>query len=130
MRDIRVYHEAQNRARNTVSLPTGSKICPGCKAEKDLAEYHKQLSALDGRQTRCKTCSLLYREANKRRINERSSNWYAANRERRLTSGKQWYEDNKEYRLGKIAEYRAANPEKARAVIKAWRLRNKDHYQA
>ena len=65
-----------------------SKTCTKCGESKPLDEYHKQKSARDGRQARCKECAI-------RGVAE----WYTANRDRALE---------------KMAEYRARPEVKAR----------------
>lgn len=128
----RAARDAAYSVRNAIELPSGSKICPGCKYEKDFAEFHVSMSSVDGRQVRCKLCTLQANstEQNRDRQQAASKAWYAANKERRLASGKAWYEENKEYRLAKMREYREANPEKVRAVIARCVEKNTEKYRA
>lgn len=52
-----------------------TKICTGCKEEKDLEEFHKQKGGKLGRYSRCKVCvkdyDALRHSSNKDEINER-----------------------------------------------------------
>lgn len=65
-------------------------LCCGCNVEKDEAEFSKSSKALSGRQSRCKTCFVVYyhrnREACRKKENERRRHDPYAVRYRNLKS--------------------------------------------
>lgn len=77
------------------------KACRMCGETKPLDEFHRQSSARDGRQGRCKTCA--------KRV---SREHYHANPERSKAFSKAWQENHKEERAAYMRDYYKANPEK------------------
>lgn len=91
-------------------ISSGKKKCTKCKQKKNLSEFHKDSSNLDGLYPWCKECKNLkrreyviansdkekkYREENKEKIASKSRIWYLANKERRSAVRKKYYEANK-----------------------------------
>lgn len=46
------------------------KTCSKCKIEKEVTEFNKDKSKIDGLRPDCKSCLKEYRQANKERIKE------------------------------------------------------------
>src|SRR5580698_8622979 len=84
-----------------------SKICTGCKTEKDATCFSKASRERDGLQHRCKQCnkdmSARYRQENPVKERERHKRYLEENREKR----RQWEK-----------EYNARNPERIREKAK------------
>lgn len=60
------------------------KLCPKCKVEKSVDQYHRHSKRYDGLQTVCKDCERLYVSARLPRIREKQRQWRADNPDRCL----------------------------------------------
>ncbi len=63
---------------------SSSKICSGCREEKDLGMFSKDKLTKTGFSNWCKDCHSDYARANKKSISKRMRKWYYSNRERML----------------------------------------------
>lgn len=79
-----------------MTAPT-EKPCAHCKESKPLDEYHRNKDTKDGRVTICKSCTRLYREANKERIAAVAKAWHQAHPERIREANRKWREKNPTY---------------------------------
>lgn len=64
-----------------------TKICPICKIEKNIEDFHKNKNSKDGYKSTCKLCrkneTKINYEKNKKRYNNQSLNWNKNNPEKR-----------------------------------------------
>ncbi len=70
------------------------KVCPKCKRELSIDNFHRDLSRKDGLRIYCRSCAADYRE-----------NHYRNNRDKALQYGKKYYAGNREKILIKHVEY-------------------------
>ena len=89
------------------------KTCTKCGETKPLDEYHKQKSARDGRQARCKACVKAY-----------AADWYARNRDEVLAYQASYYQANRDAIRVYKAEYHS------RPEVKAHRTRYMAEYHS
>jgi hypothetical protein len=93
------------------------KKCRVCSAEKPPEEFYKKANAADGRQDRCKPCSV-----------ESARQWKLAHPDATRASGRK-YVASESYKKRR-AERRAADPEKFREQKRAEYARNRETYLA
>ncbi len=100
------------------------KTCSKCGEEKPLEEgFHKQSSAFDGRQSRCKACYVVhnekYREANKEKTvvyqKEYSKEYRASNKKRLAVQKREYCEANLEKERARASKWAKDNPGKRNA---------------
>ena len=83
------------------------KICPQCKIEKSLSDYHRRTERVHGVHSYCKPCRLTY------------------NRERLATNA-----SAKEKSLQLTRDWRVEHPDKVKAAVSAWQHNNLEKCRA
>jgi hypothetical protein len=92
-----------------------TKVCYKCKIEKDITEFYKNKSKVDGLSSSCKQCDLQlkkdyyrrnreqklvkaleYREGKRAELNERAKQYYQENKDRIKLKRKKFREENRE----------------------------------
>jgi len=90
------------------------KLCTSCQTDKLLEKFSKDKQKKDGLRSECKTCKSkrdeVYRNKNKKKINEIQKKYYTKNSDKLKNKSKKWYHDN---------------PEKAKKSRKEWHNNNK-----
>jgi len=129
-RDRRLVRDRETRKRNAAGLPTGEKVCPRCKRNKNFLEFQIYKAAPTGRQTYCRECVADYSEQNTESVRLRSAKWYADNRDVVLNTRKAKRIADPDHARELSTRWRMANPEKAAAAVKNAVAKNKDHYTA
>lgn len=106
------------------------KKCTKCNEEKLITEFNKHRLYKSGYRSECKTCSSLYREANKERIAIVAKAYRDANKERTSERIKRWNAENKERVAANAKAYYAANKEKIDAYRNDWLEKNREHHRS
>ena len=120
------------------------KVCSKCGLEKNLTDFYKDKSKIDGFRTVCKICSdkqkkayiennraiiferrKKFREKNKEKLNENQKKYYEENKDILLEYGKEYRQANRNTLSEKTKEYRKRNADKIRRQRKEFRNRNK-----
>lgn len=89
------------------------KRCTRCGNEKELAQFHRDRRANDGRRAQCSECSATqnrtYRANNREKLNERQRSYREEHREERCAYDRAYHEAFREDILARQRAYRAAN---------------------
>lgn len=105
------------------------KVCPKCKAEKDVSEYYKNRIREDGLHRECKDCmKAAYKPKTKEQADRDARNYAKRHPERVKKKFADWYHANKESYLP--INYERRKTPKAKAVSDNWRKANKDKLNA
>ena len=86
--------------------------CSKCDEIKALDEFVKDSKAKNGYSSSCKLCKKLYRENNKKMIDEKNKIYYQKTKEDRGVNNKEYYKENKKYILKRNSIYRSENKDK------------------
>lgn len=89
-----------------------TKVCKGCRIEKDASEFYKDKRVKDGLYGQCAKC------------------WQENNRESSQAAHARWKERNPTGELENGRRWRKANIEKSRAHTRKWSRNNKDKVRA
>jgi hypothetical protein len=77
------------------------KICSKCNIEKEVCEFYKNVSNLDGKRPECKICSnkqsALYNQKNKEKLKKIKQKYVDNNKEKVRKSKKDWFIKNPDY---------------------------------
>ena len=95
------------------------KRCTKCHVNKDVTEFHANAKAVDGRKSRCRTCS-----------NAASGAWHEANRDKHLAMNHAWYAQNADKSRARTAAWRQENQAAAKSYLAQWREDNAAHVKA
>jgi hypothetical protein len=111
-----------------------SKICTGCRIEKDVTLFSNDKTKSDGKQRKCKECKAIldkqYRESNLEKIKKTSIKYYQENKEDIKEKVNIWRHENIEKSNQTKALYYQNNREKMDLAKKAWHNENKTKMQA
>jgi hypothetical protein len=91
-------------------------ICSCCHTSKDEYEFHKRKASRTGLQSKCKTCTAAYSDANKDRIKKYGAEYYKENKDKRSKQGREYYQAHREQVIKRTTEYNKTSSKKA-----AWR---------
>jgi len=89
-----------------------TKICSKCGQEKNLNEFYKDITNIDGHKYKCKTCSKIVDKKYKINSFEKRKQYKKLHREEILKKGKEYYQKNKEKIMSKCREYYRLNKSK------------------
>lgn len=110
------------------------KICPGCKAEKQLTEFHKNKSQKDGLQSYCKPCLSVLRRAyldnNPDKVRDSRKRYISENQDKVRQYAISRYINNPEREKARSLAYRMANPEKVKSSQDKYYLENAEKRKA
>lgn len=97
------------------------KKCNKCKLEKTLDNFHKDKTAKDSLQGKCKYCiNKSYRDNREERL-EKSMDYYKQNKNKKNSYTKSYYHKNPEKFITYAKKYREDNIEKVRKYHSKWR---------
>lgn len=99
------------------------KWCPKCSTAKSLDSFSKSNTA-DGLNGTCKDCVNLYRNKNRKKLNNRAKEYYQENREEKIKWAAEYREKNSEKVKESKKEYYNKNKDKILAKYKEWREDN------
>lgn len=89
-----------------------TKTCSKCKEVKDLDQFYKNNTGVQGYRADCKFCTRqrtnLYKKNNKESISKTNNLYYQKNKTKHNEYMRKHYKDNKEYYNAKSAKARAA----------------------
>jgi hypothetical protein len=126
-----------------------TKQCRRCKAAKPTAAFSKASREKDGLQDRCKLCNkevaaiyrashvekertrhAKYHEANKARLNKKTSDWQKANPDKVRAKAKRHFEKNREKESQRCKKWRDENRDRHLFNAAKWRVGNIEHCKA
>src|SRR3990167_173506 len=90
-----------------------TKVCTGCRQEKSVSQFSKNLMGRNGLRSRCKTCTLARRRT-----------WVRANIARVAEVNRLWASRNKAKRTEAVARHRKKHRELMKRRCSEWRLKN------
>lgn len=104
------------------------KKCKECFVEKELDDFPKAKSCVDGHTNKCKKCTVVYQKQwaidNPDKANKPLPEY---RKEAARIRARKWYADNKEVAKLKSKKWRQENPERFDGYRKTWNDKNKDH---
>lgn len=96
------------------------KRCPTCKAEKPLADFHKNRLHASGLASECKVCVGVrvkaWKELNIEKVKARAKERYEKTQDQQRERAREWHHANKERSSAQGAVWRAANKAKIKAT--------------
>lgn len=102
------------------------KTCPKCGIEKPKAWFSKCASKKSGLQSKCKSCDIEYRAANREKIAEWMRIHYKANTGKIAAQRSMYKKSNPEKVAAQRRKYRSDNVEACRARVSEWAKENHD----
>jgi 5-methylcytosine-specific restriction endonuclease McrA len=106
------------------------KICSACGIAKPPTEFHRRTGRLSGLVSKCKPCKALaaatYRSQNLAECRSRSLAWHNANRKRSIANTTTWQAANAETVAASRMAYRLSRRDELSAAWRKWRDGNRD----
>ena len=104
------------------------KTCRRCALEKNLDEFYRRASSIDGYQDNCKDCHNktchVWNQANRERQKEACKAWRRANKDKAAAAGRAWRLANSERNAANNRAWYLANLTRTKEACKAWNLAN------
>lgn len=101
------------------------KRCTKCGNEKELAQFHRDHQANDGRRAQCSECSATqnrtYRANNRDKLNERQRSYREEHREERSAYDRAYHETFREEIFARQRAYREEHRDEINARLRAYR---------
>lgn len=101
------------------------KICTKCEILKNLEEFTFDKRYKDNKSSRCKSCDVISRSENKKRIKE----YCESHKEERILYGKKRYKEKRLEKLKYQKDYQSKNKESIKLYQKSYREKNKEKLQ-
>jgi Uri superfamily endonuclease len=108
-----------------------TKICKKCKEEKEICEFYKDKTKIDGLYSSCKSCKNKYFEKNENKIKQYLKVWRKNNkdnskkyREKNPDYVKNYYKKNKNKMIISVKKHYDKNKE---SILKKVRVRSKEY---
>lgn len=92
-----------------------TKTCTKCGEVKPVDAFAKDKTKRDGRYPSCKSCRLVYGEANRAALLAYNQRWRAENPEKMRAAVNRWHAGHKEQALRQAAAWKQAHPEEVLA---------------